>query len=227
MSLHNLADKVTEINRAAAENARIEAEAAPHLVAVAGSMGPTGQLMEPMGTLTFDDAKAAFREQAQGLSDGGVDVFWIETMSDLSEVKAAFDGARSVSDLPIAATMTFDTHGHTMMGISPEKAIQTLNSLDLIVVGANCGNGPQEIEEVVRVMHQIDPKAILVAKANAGLPKLVGTNIIYDGTPEVMAKYALQVRDLGATLIGACCGSTPSHISAMAEAINCPIPSNN
>jgi len=226
MSLHKLQNQVTELNKAAAQNARIEADAAQDLVAVAGSIGPTGQLMEPMGTLTFEEAKLAFKEQAQALANGGVDVFWIETMSDLTEVKAAIEGVRSVSDLPIAATMTFDTHGHTMMGISPEKAMQTLNKQDLVVLGANCGNGPQEIEDVIRVMHQIDPHALLVAKANAGIPKLDGTKIIYDGTPEVMAEYALRVRDLGATLIGACCGSTPDHISAMAEAINCSTSTN-
>lgn len=219
LSLHNLDDQVAELNRAAAANARAEADAAPHTVVVGGSMGPTGELLVPMGEMTFDEAKAAFAEQAQALAEGGVDVIWIETMSDLNEVKAAVEGARSVCDLPISATMTFDTHLHTMMGVSPQRAIEVLGDLDLIVMGANCGTGPEEIEAVIEDMHQINPKAILVAKANAGLPKWIDQELHYDGTPEVMANYAVRVHERGASLIGACCGSTPEHIRAMAEAL--------
>jgi methionine synthase I (cobalamin-dependent) len=219
LGLHNLQDRVGELNRAAAENARKEADAAGRTVIVAGSMGPTGELLAPMGTMSFEEARDAFAEQAAALAEGGVDVLWIETMSDLNEVKAAVEGARSASTLPIAATMTFDTHGHTMMGVSPEKAAQILGDLDLIVLGANCGNGPDEIEAVIEKMRQTHPDAILVAKANAGIPKWVGKELIYDGTPEVMAEYALHARDLGARMIGACCGSTPAHIHAMAEAL--------
>jgi methionine synthase I (cobalamin-dependent) len=219
LGLHNLQDRVGELNRAAAENARKEADAAGRTVIVAGSMGPTGELLAPMGTMSFEEARDAFAEQAAALAEGGVDVLWIETMSDLNEVKAAVEGARSASTLPIAATMTFDTHGHTMMGVSPEKAAQILGDLDLIVLGANCGNGPDEIEAVIEKMRQTNPDAILVAKANAGIPKWVGKELIYDGTPEVMAEYALHARDLGARMIGACCGSTPAHIHAMAEAL--------
>jgi 5-methyltetrahydrofolate--homocysteine methyltransferase len=177
-------------------------------------------MLEPMGTLSYDEMRDAFTEQAKALDAGGVDVFWIETMSDLNEVKAAVEAVRSVSALPIAATMTFDTHGHTMMGVSPKQAMETLSQLDLIALGANCGNGPDEIEEVIRSMHDLNPEATLIAKANAGLPKLVGKEIVYDGTPELMAKYAVKVRGLGATLIGACCGSTPEYIRAMAESLN-------
>jgi methionine synthase I (cobalamin-dependent) len=216
---HNLQDRVGELNRAAAANARAEADAAPHPVIVGGSMGPTGEMMAPMGSMTFEDAKAAFAEQAQALAEGGVDVIWIETMSDLNEVKAAVEGARSACDLPISATMTFDTHGHTMMGVSPERATEVFKGLDLIVMGANCGTGPEEIEMVIETMHKINPQANLVAKANAGLPKWVNQELHYDGTPQVMAKYAVRVRDLGARLIGACCGSTPEHIHAMADAL--------
>ncbi len=220
LTMHGLQERVTELNKAAAINARTAADASPHPVAVAGSVGPTGELFEPMGTLTFDDAKAAFAEQAAALAAGGVDLFWIETMSDLNEVKAAYEGIRSVSDLPISATMTFDTHGHTMMGVNPTKAIETFQDLDFVVLGANCGNGPDEIEEVISSMHAANPKIILVAKANAGLPKLVKGEVVYDGTPEIMAEYALRVHNLGATLIGGCCGSTPDHIEAIAKALH-------
>ncbi len=219
LALHNLQDRVFELNQAAAVNARQEADAAPHLVVVGGSMGPTGELLQPMGTLTMQDARQAFAEQAAGLAAGGVDVIWIETMSDLNEVTAAIEGARSTTDLPIAATLTFDTRGHTMMGVSPQKALQVLGSLDLIALGANCGTGPDELESVIQQMHQLNPEVILIAKSNAGVPRWQNNVLSYDGTPEVMAAYALHVRDLGARMIGACCGSTPAHIRAMAEAL--------
>ena len=225
LEMHDLQDRTFALNKAAALNARAEAEAAPDMVVVAGSMGPTGQLFEPMGTMNFEEAKAAFAEQAKGLAEGGVDVFWVETMSDLNEVKAAVEGARSVSDLPIVTTMSFDTHGHTMMGVSPIKALETLGSLDVFAIGANCGTGTDELEVAVKVMREANPNVILVAKANAGIPHMMtGGEIVYDGTPEVMAHYARNVRSLGASLIGGCCGSTPAHIRAMAEALGSLVP---
>lgn len=223
LEMHNLQERVIELNKAAAENARAEADAAPHTVVVAGSMGPTGQIFEPMGTLTFEEAKDAFAEQARGLAEGGVDVFWVETMSDLNEVKAAVEGARSVSDLPIVTTMSFDTHGHTMMGVSPQKALEVLGDLDVIAIGANCGTGSDELEVAVKTMREANPDVVLVAKANAGIPTVVpGGDVVYNGTPEVMAQYARNVRDIGVSMIGGCCGSSPVHIKAMAEALGKP-----
>jgi methionine synthase I (cobalamin-dependent) len=219
LKLHNLQERAFELNRAAAQNARLEADAAGQLVAVGGSMGPTGELLEPMGTLTFDGAREAFAEQAAGLADGGADAIWIETMSDLNEVRAAIEGARSGTDLPIVATMTFDTRGFTMMGVSPKKAIETLAGLDLIAIGANCGTGPEELGVAIEQMRLANQQAILVAKSNAGVPKWQNNQLLYDGTPQVMAGYASHARDLGARLIGACCGSTPAHIQAMADAL--------
>jgi 5-methyltetrahydrofolate--homocysteine methyltransferase len=227
LKLHNLQDRVAELNRAAAANARAEADSVSHPVIVAGSMGPTGEMVEPLGTMTLDEAKAAFAEQAAALAEGGVDMFWVETMSDLNEIKAAIEGARSVADLPVAATMTFDTHGRTMMGVSPAQALEALRELNLVALGANCGNGPHEIETVIEAMRAEDTEVILIAKSNAGLPVWVDKELVYNGTPEVMARYARQVHDLGARLIGACCGSTPDHIKAMATALGCPIPSSD
>ncbi len=224
LKLHNLQDRAAELNHAAAQNARAEADAAARPVVVAGSMGPTGEMLEPLGAMTFDEAKAAFAEQAAALAEGGVDLLWVETMSALDEVQAAVEGARSVCDLPIAATMTFDTNGRTMMGVTPVQALETLRSFNLAALGGNCGNGPAEIEGVISAMHQADPEVTLIAKANAGLPRWMGDDLIYDGTPTVMADYAVRVRDLGAKLIGSCCGSTPGHIKSMAEALaNTPI----
>lgn len=213
------ADDLAVLNRAAAENARAEADAAGHPVAVAGSMGPTGEMLAPLGATTGEQAKEAFAAQAKALAAGGVDLLWIETMSDLNEISAAIEGAQSACDLPIVATMTFDTHGRTMMGTTPAQAIAALSKYNLAAVGANCGNGPDEIEAVIAAMREAAPQAILIAKANAGLPKHVDGKIVYDGTPEVMADYAHRVQNLGAQLIGACCGSTPDHIRAIAGAI--------
>lgn len=214
-----LGDRAPELNRAGAQIACLEAAAAANDVIVAGSMGPCGELMLPYGEVSYEQVRDTFAEQARALAEGGAELIWIETMSDLNEVKAAIEGVRSACELPISATMTFDSNGRTMMGVKPEQAAETLRDLDLLAVGANCGNGPDEIETVIEIMRAIRPDAILVAKANAGIPKFVAGEIVYDGTPEVMAGYAKRVKDLGANLIGACCGSTPAHIRAMALAL--------
>jgi 5-methyltetrahydrofolate--homocysteine methyltransferase len=217
LKLHGLQDRVFELNQAAAALARAEAG---DDAAVAGSMGPTGELFEPMGSLTYDAAVAAFAAQAAGLHAGGVDVLWIETMSDLNEVRAAIEGARQAApDLPVVATMTFDTRGFTMMGVSPSEAVEALARQGLAALGGNCGNGVAEIEGVVYGMRQTQTDLPLVAKSNAGMPELIDGVAVYNGTPEVMAEYARRVRALGARVIGACCGSTPAHIRAMACAL--------
>ena len=186
-------------------------------------MGPTGELLFPLGTLTFEEAKDAYAEQAAALAEGGVDFFIIETMSALEEVRAAVEGAREATGgaLPIAVTMTFDTHGHTMMGVSPEQAIDAIYEMGVKYIGSNCGNGPEETIAAMEKMAARKPAdVILVAQSNAGVPRWQkGGQIVYDGTPEVMAQYAVRVRDLGVRYIGACCGSTPAHIRAMAEAL--------
>jgi 5-methyltetrahydrofolate--homocysteine methyltransferase len=219
LKLHKLQDRVHELNEAAARVARAAADASPHHVVVAGSMGPTGELLEPMGTMTFAAAKEAFAEQAAALAAGGVDLLWVETMSDLEELRAAVEGAQEASDLPVAASMTFDTNRHTMMGVSPEQAVEVLSGFNLVALGANCGNGPAEIEAVITTMQRVAPGLPLIAKSNAGIPRLVGDDLIYDGTPLVMAGYAHRVQEMGAQLIGGCCGSTPDHIRAMAAAL--------
>lgn len=219
LKMHNLADRTVELNKAGAELVRQVADAAPHKVLAAASMGPSGELMQPLGLLTFEAARDGFAQQAEGLVAGGVDLLWIETMSDVKEVRAAVEGIRKVTDLPIVATMTFDTRGFTMMGTSPVQALDAMMDMDLIAYGGNCGNGPEEIKGVIKAMHEHAPDALLVAKSNAGLPRVKGGDIIYDGTPEVMADYALRIYELGARVIGACCGSTPAHIAAMGQAL--------
>lgn len=223
LKLHNLQDRAFELNKAAARNARAEADAAPHLVLVAGSMGPTGELLAPMGNMQFDDAVAAFAEQARGLAAGGVDLLWIETMSDLEEVRAAVEGARSAADLPICATLSFDTNGRTMMGVTPAQAVHKMREWGLAAIGGNCGNGIAEIEAVIAAMHREAPDVLLIAKANAGIPQWTNNELVYDATPGVMGEYAQRVRALGASFIGGCCGNTPAHIKSIAEALQTPL----
>lgn len=217
---HDLGERVTELNTAGASLARTAADAAGHPVAVGGSIGPSGEMMQPLGTLDYAVAVDVFAEQAQALLAGGVDVFWIETMADLEEVQAAVEGCRQASaDLPIVTTMTFDTKGRTMMGVKPEQALSALRELGVIALGANCGNGPDEIQMVVEQMRQHDPAMVLVAKSNAGLPHMHDGHAVYDATPDDMAAYARSAVSQGARIVGACCGSTPAHIQAIAQVI--------
>jgi len=217
----DLAGRVDELNRAAAALARAEADAAPGPVVVGGSMGPTGEMLEPYGELSFDDASAAFEAQAAALVAGGVDVLWIETMADLEEVRAAAEGAhRAAPDTPVVMTMTFDTNGRTMMGVSPEKAITALREHGVIALGANCGNGPAEIEGRDReqdARRRRDRPAGRQSQRRTAAHE--GDRAVYDATPEIMGQYAPRERDQGAQIIGACCGSTPAHIAAIAAAL--------
>jgi 5-methyltetrahydrofolate--homocysteine methyltransferase len=211
-----LQDKVHEVNRAAAALAK---EAAGQEAFVAGSMGPTGELMKPLGTLSYVVAVEAFAEQAKALAEGGVDAILVETMSDLNEAKAAIVGAQRATDLPILCTLSFDTQRHTMMGVSPRRAAKEMWPLGLVAIGGNCGKTLDDMEEVLRQMGKAVPEATLMAKPNAGLPRLVDGQAVYDVTPQVMAEYALRYAELGAKIVGGCCGSTPDHIKAMAAAL--------
>ncbi|MCJ7512663.1 MAG: homocysteine S-methyltransferase family protein [Anaerolineales bacterium] len=220
LSLHGLESRGREFVEAGARNARASVEAAGGRALVAGDIGPSGSLLAPLGELDEAEAVAGFAEQAEALLEGGVDVIWIETMSDLGEVATAVRGVRQASEsVPILATMTFDTRGHTMMGVSPEKAVQQLLALGAAAIGGNCGNGPEEILEVVERMRAVSPQAIVIAKANAGLPTLVGGHAVYAASPESMAEYARAAAGRGARIIGACCGSTPAHLQAMGEVL--------
>jgi 5-methyltetrahydrofolate--homocysteine methyltransferase len=220
LALHGLEARGDELNRAGARLARQAALALGDRAVVAGDIGPSGGILEPLGDLAYAAAVDGFAEQARALIDGGVDVMWIETMSDLEEVHAAIDGVRRVSPtLPLLTTMTFDTRGHTMMGVTPEQAIDALHGWGAAAVGGNCGNGPDEILEVIEKMRRHSPTVRLVAKANAGIPAWKGGRAVYGAGPEEMAVYATAVAERGAWLIGGCCGSTPVHLQAMATAL--------
>jgi 5-methyltetrahydrofolate--homocysteine methyltransferase len=213
---------VDQLNRTAAVLARVEANAADHPAIVAGDIGPTGQIMAAIGgTLTPEIAREVFAQQARALAAAGVDVMWVETMSDVSEAVAAIQGAKDAApDTPVIATMSFDTRGRTMMGVTPEQAAEALLAAGAAAVGGNCGNGPEELLPVLEKMRAAFPDAVLVAKGNVGQPQLVGMAVHYETTPETMADFARRFREAGANVIGACCGSTPPHLRAMSEAVS-------
>lgn len=217
LGLHRLEDRVAEINRTAAILLRGEVDALGGEALVAGDIGPSGAIMAPTGTLDYAAAVDVFAEQAAALIAGGVDLIWIETMSDLLEIKAAIEAVRRVSPgIPLVATMTFDTRGHTMMGVSPEQAVAALTAWGADAVGGNCGNGPDELLGVVTRMRAANPGALLVAKSNAGMPELVDMRAVYRSDPTEMAAQAVAMRAAGATIIGGCCGTTPQHLGEMA-----------
>lgn len=216
LALDGLEGRLAELNEAGARLAR---EAAGDRL-VAGSMGPTGELMEPLGLLTPEVARASFAEQARALKAGGADFVLIETMSALEEVEAAVAGAAEAG-LPAVVTMSFDTHFRTMMGVKPVQALAAIAALGVKVIGANCGNGPAEIERILTEMTEAKPEGVmLMAKSNAGMPRWKDDRITYGGTPEVMAEYARTMARLGVAVVGGCCGSTPEHIAAMREALD-------
>jgi methionine synthase I (cobalamin-dependent) len=221
LALHGAEDRVLELNALAAKHVRAEAAHLDRPVIVAGSMGPTGEIFAPLGELEPSDGEAAFREQAEGLAEGGVDVLWIETMSSHEEVEAAVAGARSTG-LPVVCTLSFDTNGATMMGVTPSAFMKSIEQLDGEVCGCgtNCGVGAAEVAACIVEMAKtlVDGQA-LVAKANCGIPHWEDGEIRYTGTPQLMADYARLVRAGGANIIGGCCGTTPEHVAAMHHAL--------
>jgi 5-methyltetrahydrofolate--homocysteine methyltransferase len=219
LKLHKAEDRVAELNEKAAHIARAEADRAGRVVLVGGSMGPTGEILEPLGPLGLEAACEAFAEQAQALARGGADIIWIETMSSVEETEAAVAGARATG-LPTVATLSFDTNGRTMMGITPSELAALHRKHHLAACGSNCGTGPSELVAcIINLATASDPTAILVAKANCGIPQFVDGAIRFNGTPELMAEYARLSFDSGARIIGGCCGTTPEHLRVMRQAL--------
>ena len=220
LKLHDAQDRVYELNLAAAKIARECADKSDRRVIVAGSVGPTGEIMQPVGSLSHEDAVAAFREQIRGLMDGGVDVIWAETISSEEEFRAVAEAA-AAEEAPFCGTLSFDTAGRTMMGVTSHGFAALAGSVPTppIAFGANCGTGAPDLLRTVLGLSEADPGAIVIAKANAGIPKYVDGQIEYDGTPELMARYACLARDSGARLIGGCCGTKPEHLVAMRAAL--------
>jgi len=214
-------ERTREVNEAGARVARAAADAAGRPVVVAGSMGPTGEIMEPHGTFTGEAAEEVFTEQAEALAEGGVDVLWIETIFSFGELAAAV-AAAARTGLAFASTMTFDTAGHTMMGDTPEKAIEFVHGLTPrpIAFGANCGKGPAMLlDTLCGFARGADGDDIIIAKGNCGVPAMVDGEIVYSGDEATMARYARMARDAGARIVGGCCGTSPVHLAAIAAAL--------
>jgi 5-methyltetrahydrofolate--homocysteine methyltransferase len=220
MKLHGAQNRVHELNRAAASLGREIADAAGRSVVVAGSVGPTGEIFEPMGTMTQAVAVEMFHEQAEGLKAGGADVLWVETMSAFEEYRAAAEAAR-LADMPWCGTMSFDTAGRTMMGVTSAAMVEMVEKLPNppIAFGANCGVGASDLLRTILGFAAHGSERPLIAKGNAGIPKYHDGHIHYDGTPELMAEYAVLARDAGVRIIGGCCGTMPEHLKAMRAAL--------
>ncbi len=224
LKLHNAQDRVAELNIAATEILKAEIKKSGHEVVCAGSIGPSGEILAPLGEMQPEEAVNAFAEQALALKQGGVDVLWIETMSSREEVALAVTGAGEAG-LPIVFTMSFDTNGRTMMGVGASDLMVLNQQLKphAHACGTNCGVGASEVVAAVLNMKSTaieGTNPVLVAKANCGIPSFVDGKIVYNGTPEIMAKYAVMARDAGARIIGGCCGTSPKHVAAMRLALD-------
>lgn len=214
LKLHNAEDRAAEIAERAAMIACEVAAAAVRPVVVAGSVGPTGELLEPLGTMTLDGAIAAFREEIEGLRTGGADVAWIETKSAAQEMRAAALAAIEIG-MPYTVTASFDTAGRTMMGLRPTELIDVFADLPVapLAIGANCGVGASDLLLAIQQMRSTD--TVIIAKSNCGVPQFRGTEIEYTGNPELMGHYATLAVDSGATIVGGCCGTSPTHLAEM------------
>jgi 5-methyltetrahydrofolate--homocysteine methyltransferase len=221
LALHGLEARARELNRLAAENARRVADNAGRRVVVAGSVGPTGDLLAPLGPLSEDEAVDVFAEQIEGLREGGADVVWIETMSAPDEIRAAA-AAAAKTGVPYTVTASFDTAGRTMMGVAPAALGALVDAFETkpLAYGANCGVGASDLLVAILAMSAANPDAGLIAKANAGVPHWHGAEIHYSGTPELMEIYARLAVDCGARIIGGCCGNKPAHVAAMRRGLD-------
>ena len=227
LALHKAEDRVFELAKLAAEIARAVADASPRPVIVAGSVGPTGSLFEPLGTLTESEAIDIFAEEIEGLKAGGADVAWIETMSAVEEMRAAAMAAIKVG-MPYTTTASFDTAGRTMMGIQPADLLDVFAGLEPapLAIGANCGVGASDLIGSILAMTERSPETAHIAKGNCGVPQFKGVEIVYSGTPELMGKYATLASNAGARIIGGCCGTSPEHLASMRHAIDAYVAAN-
>ncbi|WP_026758815.1 betaine--homocysteine S-methyltransferase [Sediminimonas qiaohouensis] len=220
LKLHGAEKRAHELSRISAELGRDVADTAGRTVVVAGSVGPTGDIFEPLGPLTHSLAVEMFHEQAEGLKDGGADVLWLETISAPEEYRAAAE-AFGLAGMPWCGTMSFDTAGRTMMGVTSADMVAMVEGLDNppLAFGANCGTGASDLLRTVLGFVAQGSERPIIAKGNAGIPKYHEGHIHYDGTPALMADYAVMARDCGATIIGGCCGTMPEHLEQMREAL--------
>jgi 5-methyltetrahydrofolate--homocysteine methyltransferase len=208
--------RAVEVNRRAAELAR---EVVGDTVLVAGSLGPTGHLTEPLGPLTHDLAVATYAEQARALTDGGVDVLVLETFFSLDEGLWALEGIKSASDLPLVVSYSFDQGTKTMMGLTPTQVVEAFAPLGIAAIGANCGKSLADTDVIVDELIAAADGLPLWVKPNAGVPRMVGDSVIYDAGQDDLAQHIRGYVDRGVRIVGGCCGSTPEHIAAIAGAL--------
>lgn len=213
-----LAGRAREVNIRAAELAR---EGVGDDRLVAGSLGPTGQLVEPYGLLTRELCVAAYAEQAEALADGGVDLLVLETFFALEEAVWAVEGVQSATDLPLVASFSFDQGTHTMMGASPADVVAAVEPLGVAALGANCGRSLDDTDAIVTEFLAAAPGLPLWIKPNAGVPRIIGDAVVYEADPAMLAEHVRGYVDRGARIVGGCCGSTPEHIAAIARALQC------
>lgn len=218
LNLHEAAEICFELAERSASLAREAVDKRTSQAIIAGSMGPTGEIMEPLGTLTFTRAVEYFHEQAEGLKSGGADVLWIETISDKNEFLAAQE-ACNLANMPWCGTMSFDTVGYTMMGFTPKNLVELVSDLQIKPTGfgANCGAGASDMVLTILAISEHKPEIPIIAKGNAGIPCIKEGSIHYSGSPEIMANYAELARSAGARIIGGCCGTTPVHLERMKD----------
>ena len=231
LALHKAENQVYELNHAAAKIARKAADASERTILVAGSIGPTGEILEPLGELSKNEAESAFTDQVLALKEGGIDLAWIETMSSQEEMESAIAACKKAG-LPIVCTYSFDTHGKSMMGLEPVELVELAeqHAPEIIGYGANCGIGAAELIGSILCLSKSRKNHAMhiIAKGNCGIPEFIDGEITYNGTEEIMAAYACYARKLGATIIGGCCGTKKEHVKAMADALKentmeCPL----
>ncbi len=209
---------VPRINQTAVQIAR-EAAASRPGVLIAGSMGPLGQLLKPYGPMSPDEANSAYSEQAQALSQAGVDLIVIETQYALEEVDIALSAVRAITDMPVVVSFSYDRGTRTMMGVRPAQVATRYGAQGAALIGANCGTTLENMETILGEYGAALPGFPLWAKPNAGLPRVEDGETVYDVAPHKMADFARRAMALGARVIGGCCGSTPEHVAAIAGAL--------
>lgn len=217
LSNYGLEGRLVEINQAAVQIAKKAASQAPHRVLIAGSVGPLGVRIAPIGRVKSEEAFEAFREHIQSLVEAGVDLIILETQNDLKEALLGVRAARSISDLPVVATMTFTRDDRTLLGDSPAQVARQLHDSGADLIGANCSEGPTQLLRILRKMTDAVPEASYSIMPNAGWPERILGRILYPATPDYFGEYALAFRDGGASVIGGCCGTTPDHIRMMRD----------
>ena len=208
-------ERVVELNQRAAQ---LACKAAQGRALVAGSMGPTGLLVEPLGELTHDQVADAYAEQATALEQGGADLLLLETFFAMEEAQAAIDGAQRACQLPLVVSFSYDQAGKTMMGLSPSQVARALAPRGVAAIGANCGKSLDEMEKVLAEYAALNLGIPLWIKPNAGLPRMDGDHSVYDLTPAMMGEAIARFVKMGARIVGGCCGNTPAHVAAIARA---------